>query len=233
MTALSKYVIIVSGGAGSRMKSELPKQFLELRGLPVLMHTISAFYKSTDAITIVLVLNEGHKPIWENLCKKYSFEIPHVLIYGGRSRFHSVKNGLNYILGEETPLERTLIAIHDGVRPFISQNLIRKAYALAEKEGTAVPAIKSKDSIRIINQNGETKSISRDSVLLIQTPQTFQAELLKKAYQQEFNDSFTDDASVIEKSGYPIHIIEGDIRNIKITYPIDLIIAEILMNKSV
>ena len=232
MTAYTKYAIIVSGGTGNRMESPLPKQFIDLKGLPILMHSISAFYKNADSIKIILVLNKAHQNIWEGLCIKYNFTIPYTLVYGGNSRFESVRNGLNFIVKKEANLEKCLIAVHDGVRPLISQHLINEAYLFAQNKGSAVPAIKSKDSIRIIAKDGYAKSIDRDSVLLIQTPQVFQATLLSKAYQQAYEESFTDDASVIEKSGYPIHIIEGNIRNIKITYPTDLTIAEMWMGMS-
>jgi len=232
MAAYTRYAIIVSGGTGNRMESQLPKQFIELKGLPILMHSISAFHKNSDSIKIILVLNKAHQNIWEGLRIKYNFNIPYTLVYGGNSRFESVQNGLNFIVDNEKNLEKSLIAVHDGVRPLINQHLINDAYLSAQNMGSAVPAIKSRDSIRIIANDGRSKSIDRASALLIQTPQIFLATQLSKAYQQAFEESFTDDASVIEKSGYPIHIIEGDIRNIKITYPTDLIIAEMWMSMS-
>lgn len=236
MSEFEKYVIIVSGGTGSRMESKLPKQFLELKGLPILMHSISAFYRNENSIKIVLVLNEAHQRIWEDLCIKYKFTIPHSIVFGGENRFNSVQNGLNSIIDQIekkissngiTPLNYTLIAVHDAVRPLVSQDLINRAYEMAAKKGSAVPAIKSKDSIRIIDNEGKTKAIDRDSILLIQTPQVFRADLLQTAYQQAFKESFTDDASVIENSGYSINIVEGDLQNIKITYPNDLAIASL------
>src|SRR5690606_20961827 len=180
-----KYVIIVSGGTGNRMESQLPKQFLELKGLPILMHSISAFHKNADSLKIILVLSEVHLKIWEDLCIKYNFEIPHTVVFGGESRFHSVKNGLNFIVNQISSVklssvksltntisfDKTLIAIHDGVRPLVGQDLINRAYKSAEKEGSAVPAIKSRDSLRIIESQGQSKALNRDSVLLIQTPQ--------------------------------------------------------------
>jgi len=232
MTAYTRYAIIVSGGTGSRMENPLPKQFIELKGLPILMHSISAFYQNADSINIILVLSKAHQDIWEGLCIKYNFNIPYTLVYGGNSRFESVRNGLNFIVDNDKHLDKSLIAVHDGVRPLISQSLINQAYLAAQNKGSAVPAIKSRDSIRIIDKDRYTRSIDRDSILLIQTPQVFKATLLSKAYQQGFEDSFTDDASVIEKSGYPVHIIEGNIRNIKITYPTDLTIAEMWMDMS-
>ncbi|TCK84806.1 2-C-methyl-D-erythritol 4-phosphate cytidylyltransferase [Albibacterium bauzanense] len=227
MAVLSKYVIIVSGGTGSRMDSSLPKQFHLLNGLPILMHSLYAFYRNDKSIKIILVINKAHQKLWEDLCKKYAFEVPYDLVYGGESRFHSVKNGLDFIFKQESFLTNVLIGIHDGVRPLISQEVINRAYSTAESNGSAIPAIKSRDSIRIINAKKENKAIDRDSVLIIQTPQVFRADLLQEAYKHKFEESFTDDASVIEKSGYPIHLIEGDIRNIKITYPTDIDIAAI------
>lgn len=229
MAVLSKYVIIVSGGTGSRMESSLPKQFHQLNGLPILMHSIYAFHKDNKSIKIILVINKAHHKQWEDLCNKYAFDIPYELVYGGKSRFHSVKNGLEFIFKQESSLTNVLIGIHDGVRPLISQDIINRAYSTAENNGSAIPAIRSRDSIRIINAKKENEAIDRDSVLIIQTPQVFRANLLKEAYKYKFEEGFTDDASVIEKSGYPIHIIEGDIRNIKITYPSDIDIAAIWM----
>jgi len=227
MAVLSKYVIIVSGGVGSRMENSLPKQFHQLNGLPILMHSIYAFHKNDKSIKIILVINKTHKKLWADLCKKHVFDIPYELVDGGESRFHSVKNGLEFIFKQVSTLKNVLIGIHDGVRPVIGQDVIDNAYSTAESKGSAIPAIKSRDSIRIVNAKGENEAINRESVLIIQTPQVFKANLLNEAYKQPFEESFTDDASVIEKSGYPIHIIEGDIRNIKITYPTDIDIAAI------
>lgn len=232
MAVLSKYVIIVSGGVGSRMENSLPKQFHQLRGLPILMHTISAFHKDDKSIKIILVINEKHHEQWVDLCNKFAFNIPYQLVSGGETRFHSVKNALEFLFKQETSLDNILIGIHDGVRPLISQNVIKSAYKNAEINGSAIPAIQSRDSIRILNKNGTNEAIDRDSVLIIQTPQVFRANLLKESYKQKFEESFTDDASVIEKSGYPINIIDGDIRNIKITYPSDIDIAAIWMRPS-
>jgi len=229
MAVLSKYAIIVSGGAGTRMESSLPKQFHQLNGLPILMHSIHAFHKNDKSIKIVVVINQAHHQQWKDLCKKYRFEVPYQLVSGGENRFSSVKNGLDFIFKQKTSLANVLIGVHDGVRPLINQDVISNAYQTAEIKGSAIPAVKSKDSIRITNANGESKAINRDSVLIIQTPQVFKANLLREAYKQPFEESFTDDASVIEKSGYPIHTIEGDIRNIKITYPMDIDIATILL----
>src|SRR5690554_2495187 len=171
MTVLSKYIIIVSGGIGSRMGNSLPKQFHQLNGLPILMHSIYAFHKNDKSIKIILVINKAHKSIWEDLCKRYAFDIPCEIIDGGESRFHSVKNGLEFIFKQESSLSNVLIGIHDSVRPLISQEVISNAYSTAENQGSSIPAIKSKDSIRIINIKGENEAINRESVLIIQTPQ--------------------------------------------------------------
>ena len=225
MKAYTKYAIIVSGGTGNRMASELPKQFLELNDLPILMHSIAAFNRD-EQTKIILVLNKEHEHIWKQLCAKHLFKIPHTIVHGGENRFQSVKNGLEFIKSSEFNLKKVLIAVHDGVRPLVDQNIIKNGFDAAEVFGSAVPTVKSKDSVRMMDGSGQSKALDRDSVLLVQTPQIFKADLLVAAYHQEFDNSFTDDASVIEKSGHSIHIIEGNIRNIKITYPIDLKIAE-------
>ena len=195
MNAYTKYAIIVSGGTGSRMDSALPKQFLELKGLPILMHSISAFRKD-DQINIVLVLNREHEPIWRKLCIKHHFTIPHTIIHGGENRFQSVKNGLEFIKSEESSLSNVLIAIHDGVRPLVDQNIIKEGFNAAGVHGSAVPTVKSKDSVRMIDELGRSQALNRDSILLVQTPQVFKADLLATAYHQEYDESFTDDASV-------------------------------------
>lgn len=225
MKAYTKYAIIVSGGTGSRMDSALPKQFLELKGLPVLMHSMAAFSKRED-IKIVLVLNKEHEHIWKALCLKHRFYTAHTIVYGGENRFQSVNNGLEFIKSIEPDLSKILIAVHDGVRPLVDQNTITNGFDAAAVYGSAVPTVKSKDSVRVMDESGKSKALNRDFVLLVQTPQIFKADILATGYHQDYKDSFTDDASVIEKSGYPIHLVEGNIRNIKITYPIDLKIAE-------
>ena len=217
---MKKYAIIVAGGNGSRMSSETPKQFLHLQNKPILMHTIEKF--SIDDIEIILVLNVDYHEYWLKLCKEFNFNIPHSLVKGGRNRFESVKNGLKLT----TP--KSIIAIHDAVRPLISVDKIREAFQVAESRGNAVLSIVSKDSIRRV-QNDNSYIIPRDEIHLIQTPQVFQSEIINKAYQEEFRNEFTDDASVVEKSGVQIILIEGDQKNIKITYPEDLLIANSLL----
>ncbi len=217
-----EYAIIVAGGAGTRMKSVLPKQFMELCGLPILMHTVKAFHNYSSAINIVLVLPEKDLPTWQNLCEKHNFEIPHELQTGGKSRFQSVKNGLAVLP------EQGLVAIHDGVRPLVNQNLIAASFQLAKLHQSAVAAVRLKESIRITDQDA-TKAMDRSLFRLIQTPQTFDLSLIKSAYKIEEEASLTDDASVAEKAGYKISLFEGSYTNIKITTPEDLLIATSLM----
>ena len=219
----NEYAIIVAGGKGSRMNSKLPKQFMELKGLPVLMHTINAFYRYSDRLKVILVLPENDFSTWKTLCEKYYFDKPLVLQPGGNSRFQSVKNGLNKITDDG------LVAIHDGVRPLVSVEIIRTSFQLAAIHHSGVAAVPLKDSIRIIDQ-GHTKTVDRSAFKLIQTPQTFDVELIKKAYQMDEDPSLTDDASVAERAGCNITLFEGSYSNIKITTPEDLIIAEALMN---
>ncbi|MDR6944503.1 2-C-methyl-D-erythritol 4-phosphate cytidylyltransferase [Mucilaginibacter pocheonensis] len=218
------YAIIVAGGSGARMQSAVPKQFLLLNGLPVLMYTIQAFRQSSVMPDIVLVLPASYHNYWQQLCTDHGFNIPHLLVAGGETRFHSVKNGLDQI-----PDNNSLIAVHDAVRPLTSQHIIETSYHHAEKHGNAVTAVKSRDSVRqLINHT--SVSLLRDQVYLVQTPQTFKASLLRKAYEQPYNAKFTDDASVVEQYGIEIHLTEGDHQNIKITFPEDIAIAELLLN---
>ncbi|WP_114940262.1 2-C-methyl-D-erythritol 4-phosphate cytidylyltransferase [Mucilaginibacter endophyticus] len=222
---LPNYVIIVAGGSGSRMQSNLPKQFLLLNGKPVLMHTIEAFEQSAFKPGIILVLPEAYHTYWQQLIEEYSFTIPHRLVTGGETRFHSVKNGLSIITDTEA-----LVAIQDAVRPLVSPLIIDNAYRCAAEHGTAVVAVKSRDSIRQVRDD-KSVSLIRDEIYLVQTPQTFKASLLRKAYEQPFNSTFTDDASVVEQYGAEIKLTEGDHSNIKITFPEDIAIAELLLNK--
>ena len=217
---MKKSVIIVAGGQGKRMGAGMPKQFLLLQGLPVLMHTINAFSKHPE-IEIVLVLPKEHIQEWSNLCNHHQFEVEHQITAGGETRFQSVKNGI-----ELAPAG--LIAVHDGVRPFVSPALIESCYNGAENHGVAIPVVKPKESIRRIQGNSSTV-VDRDLFVLVQTPQIFKSEILLDAYQQEENTAFTDDASVLELAGYPIHLVQGDYSNIKITTPADLAIAEVVI----
>jgi 2-C-methyl-D-erythritol 4-phosphate cytidylyltransferase len=217
-----EYALIVAGGKGTRIKSKVPKQFLELNGLPILMHTILAFFRYSENITVILVLPEDDFSTWENLCNKYNFTKPVIIQAGGDTRFQSVKNGLAKIEGEG------LVAIHDGVRPLVSEDIIGASYRLAAVHQSAVAAVRLKESIRMTDQDN-TKAMDRSRFRLIQTPQTFQVDLIKKAYQTKDDPGFTDDASVAEKAGHVISLFEGSYENIKITTSEDLIVAEALL----
>ncbi len=218
-----EYALIVAGGKGTRIKSKLAKQFLELNDLPIIMHTINAFFRYSENIIVILVLPEDDFETWDSLCKKHSFTKKLILQKGGDTRFQSVKNGLEKIEGDG------LVAIHDGVRPLVSEDIIGASYRLAAVHQSAVAAVRLKESIRMTDQDN-TKAMDRSRFRLIQTPQTFQVSLIKKAYQIKEDPSLTDDASVAERAGQTISLFEGSYENIKITTPEDLIIAEALLN---
>ena len=207
------------------MSSDTPKQFIELNGLPILMHTISRFAEEKGEVQIVVVLPQAEVSTWRKLCKIHSFSIPHVIVYGGQSRFQSVQNGLNFI-----PHDDGLVAIHDGVRPFVSSEIIENSFDIAQKAGSAITAVPMKDSIRK-HEKGKSRTVNRDEYWTIQTPQTFKIKSIKKAYQVAYSESFTDDASVYEESGQAIHLISGDYKNIKITTPEDLVVAEAFLKQ--
>ncbi|NEU07219.1 2-C-methyl-D-erythritol 4-phosphate cytidylyltransferase [Flavihumibacter sp. R14] len=218
------YALIVGGGAGTRMGTDIPKQFLMLNEKPVLMHTIQAFYLSAYKPEIIVVLNIDYHQYWEKLCAEHNFNIPHTLVKAGRQRFYSVKNGLTYIKGQ------AIVAIHDAVRPLVSDSLITECFREAELKGNAVCSVQPSDSVR--RQLGEsTETINRDEIFLVQTPQTFEIGIIKKAYKQPYRVLFTDDASVVEASGVKINMIPGEKRNLKITFPEDVPIAELFLQK--
>jgi 2-C-methyl-D-erythritol 4-phosphate cytidylyltransferase len=220
---LKHYAILVAGGTGTRMGSVVPKQFLSLNGLPVLMHTLLAFYNSASKPQLILALNADFHDFWKQLCNTHNFNVPHVLVKGGKTRFHSVKAAFETITDTNS-----VIAVHDAVRPLTLSTLIDSAYHQAAEIGNAVVAVKSRDSVRQIK--GDTSvSLKREDVYLVQTPQTFKYSQLKSAYLQPYNDTFTDDASVVESAGFDIHLIEGDHQNIKITFPEDIAIAELIL----
>lgn len=216
------YVVIVAGGSGKRMGAEIPKQFLELAGRPVLMHTIERFKAFNDSIEIITVLPENQLRFWTDIQKKHSFTVLHTLVKGGSNRFLSVRNGLKFVNAPG------LVAIHDGVRPFVSIDTIKRCFEAAEKLGNAIPTISPNESLRIINDQGSIP-VNRFHVKQIQTPQVFNAALIKNAYLQGYSPEFTDDATVLEKTGEKINLIEGNRENIKITTPEDLLISAALL----
>lgn len=226
MAQLPEYAIIVAGGSGSRMQQSLPKQFIEVAGKPILMHTIDKFYTYNPAIRLVVVLPENQLDTWRELCREHAFKVFHMVVAGGATRFGSVKNGLDLITGE------ALVAVHDGVRPFVETTIIKAAYEAAAKYGNGVVAVAPKDSIREMTEEG-SMAVPRSKYKLVQTPQCFQAGILRNAYEQPEQDFFTDDASVVEALGEKIVLVEGSYRNIKITTPEDLILAEAFASQQV
>ena len=222
---MEKYIIIVAGGTGSRMKSEIPKQFIELNGKPVLMHTVEKFIKTIPDIHVIIVLAKQLQNDWVTLVTKHHFDNTIQLVDGGETRFHSVKNGVQLLP------DGCIVGIHDAARPLVSSQTILKTFETAEKLGNASPAISLNESIREV-KNENNKAADRSKFFIIQTPQCFLSTLLKKAFLQEYQSTFTDDASVVEAIGEKINLIEGNRENIKITTPHDLIIAEALMKQS-
>ena len=218
---MSKTVIITAGGIGKRMGSKVPKQFLLLNGKPLLYWTIEKFYQFDSQMQIIVSLPKDWMQFWENACEEYRISIPHILVEGGQERFHSIQNALKFATGD-------LIAIHDGVRPLVSINLIQNGFETAKLKGSAVPVVELKESIREVSENS-SKAVPRSNYRIVQTPQTFQKEIIEKAYQQEFNSTVTDDACLVESMGYNIELIEGEQQNIKITTPTDFALAEILL----
>lgn len=218
--------LIVAGGKGLRMGSELPKQFLPIGGKPVLMHTLEAFHRFDSGIDLILVLPEEQQGYWKQLCEKHRFTIRHLIANGGETRFHSVRNGLALVSGGG------LVGVHDGVRPFVSQEVIRRCYDRAATEKAVIPVVDVVDTVRQVTESG-SRTVNRDDYKLVQTPQVFDADLLRRAYAQDFKPFFTDDASVVEAMGVPVDLVEGNRENIKITTPFDLKIATALVECSI
>ena len=215
---MKAYAIIVAGGKGLRMGGEVPKQFLPINGKPILMHTIEAFRKALDGIEIILVLPADQHEYWQKLCQDYNFCSPELIAKGGETRFHSVKNGLALLPDNED----AVVGIHDGVRPFVSKETIQRCYAAAAGGRAVVPVVPVVETIRQILPDGKSITRPRDEYRLVQTPQTFPLVMLKKAYEQSYSETFTDDASVVEAMGEEILMVEGNRENIKITTPSDL-----------
>ena len=221
---MEKYVIIVAGGKGLRMGGDIPKQFVPINGMPVLMRTIEAFYAYDPQINIILVLPSAHQAYWKELCEEYHFSIPYQLANGGETRFHSVKNGLALI-----PSTGGVVGVHDGVRPFVAQSVIKECYEQAAQLQAVVPVTEVVETVRYIREDGGSETVPRDRYKLVQTPQVFTVDLLKKAYAQEYIPLFTDDASVVEHCGVTVHLVKGNRENIKLTTPFDLKVAEALL----
>lgn len=222
MGGLSKEVIVVAGGLGSRMQANIPKQFLMIAGKPVLMFTLQKFFDYSNDIRIILVLPDPFRAYWESLCRKFGFNVAHELASGGETRFFSVKNGLA-LAGDDA-----LIAVHDGVRPLVTPDTIDRVFKKAAAEGNAVPVVPVNQTMRKISGD-DSKTVDRNEYRLVQTPQCFRADILKKAYTTDYKESYTDDAMVVEAAGIKINLVPGNPENIKITHPSELKIAEALL----
>ena len=215
------FAIIVAGGSGARMQNPMPKQFIAIGGKPVLMHTLQRFRDFSPDIQIILVLPESEMIAWETLCREYDFQVTHRTVAGGVTRFVSVRNGLAQI-----PSNHGLVVIHDGVRPFVPVPVIAASFAAAAAHGMGIATVACKDSIRQVT-GGQSVAMDRSRMRLVQTPQTFRVGLLRQAFENAPHTDFADDASVAEAAGYEIHLVEGSYRNIKITTPEDLLVAQV------
>lgn len=221
------YVIIVAGGKGLRMGSELPKQFMPIGGKPVLMYTIEQFLKYSPDINIIVVLPRNQQEFWNKLCEEHNFNIPHTIADGGESRFESSKNGLSLIPDNE----QGVVAFHDGVRPFVSIDVIERCFDAARDDYAAIPVMPVTDTLRYVDR-GHGHNVERNNFRLVQTPQIFDISLAKQAFDQPYRPSFTDDATVIESLGCQVSMVEGNRENIKLTTPFDLQLAELLIHHS-
>jgi 2-C-methyl-D-erythritol 4-phosphate cytidylyltransferase len=221
---MNKYAVIVAGGSGQRMGSEMPKQFLLLKGKPLLQYTLHTFLQTYSDLQIILVLPRVHINTGKEMVKKMDVEERVQITAGGETRFHSVQNGLRKIK------EQTIVFVHDGVRCLVTNQLIINCYNQALEKGSAIPAVVPTDSLRL-EQDGDNEIIDRNKVRIIQTPQTFKSDILLPAFTQPYQPSFTDEATVVEAAGNKVYLIEGDYNNLKITRPIDLFIAEKLLEE--
>ena len=222
---MERYAILVAGGQGLRMGGDIPKQFLPIGGKPVLMRTIEVFRQAYVDIHIILVLPASQQEYWQQLCKEYAFSVPVRIANGGETRFHSVSNGLKLIPDEA----EGVVGVHDGVRPFVSVETIRRCYDAAVEWGAVVPVVPVVETVRQLCADGTSVTVPRDAYKLVQTPQTFRISLLKEAYRQAYVPAFTDDASVVEALGKPVQLVEGNRENIKITTPADIRFANGLL----
>ena len=220
MGARKKYAIIVAGGSGSRMGANMPKQFISVGGKPLLRHTIEKFLSLSFPVGIIVVVNQEWKDYWKKYCADYDFLERYAIPSGGVTRFHSVQNALQYLPDD------SVVAVHDGVRPFVTSEFLEGMFAAGEELGNAVPAIAPVETVREVN-GPESYVLKRDDIRLVQTPQVFRSEVIKAAYKLPFDPAFTDDASVVEAAGYRINLVEGLRYNIKITTPEDLELARL------
>lgn len=219
---MKKYTIIVAGGTGSRMKGEIPKQFLLLNGKPVIIYSVEAFLAYDPSIKIIVVIHPDYMDYWDNLCLKFNISFPHAVVKGGKTRFESVKNGLKLINGEG------LVAIHDAARPVITSGFISNLFAAASTYGSAIPAVPLNDTIRVV-EGDTSRQADRTFLRAIQTPQVFKVSEIQRAYTQPYQQTFTDDGSVMEAAGFRVNLAEGRMENIKITHLQDIAVAEVLI----
>lgn len=221
---MKRSVIVVAGGKGLRMGGDLPKQFIEIAGKPVLMHTLETFRRFDETMQLVVVLPANQQTYWQSLCERYAFDCRHEIVTGGETRFHSVFNGLRVVTGD-------WVAVHDGVRPFVSQAVIARCFDTVLDAQAVVPVVDIVETIRQINGQG-SKTVPRNAYKLVQTPQVFNTLLLRSAYAQPYVASFTDDASVVEAWGQTITLVEGNRENIKLTAPADLAWAQFYLQQA-
>ena len=219
---MKKFMIVVAGGSGTRMGADIPKQFLLLGGRPVLMRTLENIYRIDAGISLILVLPRSQRDYWAELCEKYHFEVPVTLADGGATRFESVKNGLAMVDGDG------LVAVHDGVRPFLTSSVVDACYSAAALHGAAVPVVAVHETVRHV-VGGTSHTVARDEYRLVQTPQAFLSQVLISSYDCDYNEGFTDDASVVEAAGHPVTLVDGDRRNIKLTTPYDMLVGTALL----
>lgn len=219
------YIVIVAGGKGMRMGADIPKQFIPIGGKPVLMHTLERFFACDGELKIILVLPHEQQAYWRQLCRDCAFNIPHTIVDGGETRFESSRKGLQAI-----PLDAAgLVGIHDGVRPFVSEVVIKRCFEAADESKAAIPVLPVTDTLRHVDRHGVGRNVLRSDYRIVQTPQVFDIGLLRKAFEQPYQDSFTDEASVVESLGYTVEMVEGNRENIKLTTPFDLTLAEAML----
>jgi 2-C-methyl-D-erythritol 4-phosphate cytidylyltransferase len=219
----TRYAVIVAAGSGKRMGAPLPKQFLSVAGRPLLMHTLERLHSFDSGLILLLVLHPDYRMYWSECVVKHDFAVPHTIVAGGEERFHSVKSALDTIHEMHA-----IVGIHDGVRPFVSNETLQRCYEVAEARGSAVPVIAINDSLRELHGEG-SRAVDRSQFRIVQTPQCFRMEMLRQSFQQPYSFAFTDDASVVEAAGFAIDLVEGNRDNIKITTPEDLQRAEWLL----
>lgn len=220
---MQRSTIIVAGGSGKRMGAAVPKQFLPLAGMPLLCRTIEAFHRFDRSLQLIVVLPHEQVGAWRELCSKHEFAVAHTVVPGGAERFHSVREGLKHVAHDG------LVAVHDGVRPLVSVELIARCFTAAEEHGAAIPVVPVHASVREV-EGLRSHAVDRSMLRIVQTPQCFSVTLLRKAFELPYGPAFTDEATLVEHTGAEVHLVEGEDRNIKITTPVDLAVAEALLN---